>query len=218
MNRGHGPSAHFSARVPFAHRPGFGPPHRGPRMMPHTQSPFGRLDADHNDKITKDEVMQVFAKVDTDGDGSITKEEMLKSLRAATVQHSGTGPQTSHDHRPGAPETRGSSGMRRLPVGRGPMGGGGPMGPGASAARGRGGPPSPSVLIEQFDKNKDSKLTKEELPEFLWSRLSKADANSDGEISKDEIEAHIKTVRPDGTSKPQERHPEDKPAPGAKSA
>jgi len=86
------------------------------------------------------------------------------------------------------------------------------MGPGAFGAAGRQGPPSPSSLLGHFDKNKDGKLTKSELPEFLWNRLSKADANSDGEISKDEIEAHMQAIRPDGTSKPEERRSEDKPA------
>ena len=38
---------------------------------------------------------------------------------------------------------------------------------------------------------------------------------SDGEITKDEIETHMKTVRPDGTSKPKEQTPADKPEPKA---
>ncbi len=67
-------------------------------------------------------------------------------------------------------------------------------------------------MLERFDKNKDGKLTKSELPEFIWDRLSKADANGDGEITKDEIEAHMKTIRPDGTSKPKDQAPADKPA------
>ena len=72
--------------------------------------------------------------------------------------------------------------------------------------------PSHGFLLERFDKNKDGKLTKPELPEFIWDRLSKADTNSDGEITKDEIEAHMKTIRPEGTSKPKEAAPADKPA------
>lgn len=86
------------------------------------------------------------------------------------------------------------------------------MGSGPSGGAGRQGPPSPSFLLNQFDKNKDGKLTKSELPGFIWDRLSKADKNGDGEISKDEIEAHMKTIRPDGTSKPGERRSDDKPA------
>ena len=101
--------------------------------------------------------------------------------------------------------------MGRGPMARGPERGG-PMGPGRPGEAGRQGSPSPSFLLERFDKNKDGKLTKSELPEFIWDRLSKADANGDGEINKDEIEAHMKTVRPDGTSKPKEQAPANKSA------
>ena len=188
-------------------------------MMPHGPSPFDRLDADHDGKVTKDEVMQVFAKVDADGDGSITKDEMLKSIHSAISHRPEAGPAAQGDRPAGPPAMRGGSGPGRPPFGRGPMGrgpmSGGPMGPGPSGAAGRQGPPSPSFLLERFDKNKDGKLTKSELPEFLWDRLSKADANSDGEITKDEIEAHMKTIHPDSTSKPKEPAPADKPAPEA---
>lgn len=216
MNCGHGPSAHFSARPPFAHHPGAGFQHRTPSMMPHAQSPFGRLDTNADGKITKDEVMQVFAKVDADGDGSITKEELLKSLHAVTSQRPDAGPQAQGDQPTGPSGPRGGAGAGRPSFGRGsmghgPMGGGGPMESGPFGGVGRQGPPSPSSLLEHFDKNKDGKLTKDELPEFLWNRLSKADTNSDGEITKDEIEAHMKSIRSDGTSKPEERRSDDKP-------
>lgn len=79
----------------------------------------------------------------------------------------------------------------------------------------RQGRPFPSFLLNHFDKNKDDKLTKSELPGFIWDRLSKADTNGDGDVSKDEIEAHMKTIRPDGTSRPAGRRSEDKPAPKA---
>lgn len=89
------------------------------------------------------------------------------------------------------------------------------MNPGPFGGGGHQGPRSPSFLLNQFDNNKDGKLTKSELPGFIWDRLAKADKNGDGEVSKDEIEAHMKTVRPDGTSKPEERRSDDKPAPEA---
>ncbi|MBC8116878.1 MAG: EF-hand domain-containing protein [Candidatus Saccharimonas sp.] len=187
--------------------------------MSHGPSPFDRLDADHDGKVTKDEVMQVFAKVDADGDGSITKDEMLKSLHSAISQRPGVGPAPKDDRPAGPPASRGSSGARRPPFGGGPMGrgplSGGPRGLGPSGAAGRQGSPSPSFLLERFDKSKDGKLTKSELPGFIWDRLSKADSNSDGEITKDEIEDHMKTIRPDGTSKPKEQAPTDKPDPEA---
>lgn len=183
-------------------------------MRSHGPSPFDRLDADHNGKVTKDEVLQQFAKVDADGDGAITKDEMLKSIHSTIGHRPEGGPAAKGDRPAGPPSMRGGSGSERRPfqggpMGRGPMSGG-PNGSGPSGAAGRQGPPSPSFLLERFDKNKDGKLTKSELPGFIWDRLSKADANSDGEITKDEIEAHMKTIRPDGTSKPPENASEGK--------
>ena len=102
-------------------------------------------------------------------------------------------------------------------MGRGPLLGG-LLGQGPSGAAGHRGPPSPSALLEHFDQNKDGKLTKSELPEFLWDRLSKADLNGDGEITKDELEVHLKTIRPEGTSKPVEPPPADKAPPADKPA
>lgn len=39
----------------------------------------------------------------------------------------------------------------------------------------------------------------------MWNRISKADANNDGSVSKDELEAHIKKMR-------EERQKDQKPA------
>lgn len=197
-------------------------PHSG--MMSQGASPFDRLDADHDGKLSKDEVLQQFAKVDANGDGSVTKEELMKSLHAASGPRPNAGPQAQGDHPSRHSGSRGEHGMGQTPFGRGPMGrgpmGGGPMpsgprGPERSALEGRRGPPPTAELLAQFDKDKNGKLSKSELPEPLWDRLSKADANSDGEITQDEIEAHMKTIRPDGTSKPAEQSPAEKAAPAA---
>lgn len=78
--------------------------------------------------------------------------------------------------------------------------------------------------MERMDKNKDGKLTKDEAPEFLWERISRADANSNGEVSKEELEAHAKTHRPERTPRPEPRRDDSNPAeekpaaPEAKSA
>ena len=48
---------------------------------------------------------------------------------------------------------------------------------------GRGGPPNATELFERMDKNEDGKLTKDEVPETMWSRLSRA-ANDDGEVTR----------------------------------
>lgn len=50
-------------------------------------------------------------------------------------------------------------------------------------------------LFARFDKNKDGKLTKSEVPAKLWARLVKADANKDGAVTKAELKAAHKGRR-----------------------
>ena len=69
---------------------------------------------------------------------------------------------------------------------------GGPRGPG------RGGPPEPSELMKNMDKNDDGKLTKDEVPEPLWARLSAADANDDGAVTLDEFAKMVRERRGGG--------------------
>jgi Ca2+-binding EF-hand superfamily protein len=59
--------------------------------------------------------------------------------------------------------------------------------------------PSVSELFERFDKNKDGKLTKDEVPPFIWEHISKADANKDGAVTKAELEAFRKQ-KPESTA------------------
>lgn len=63
---------------------------------------------------------------------------------------------------------------------------------------GRGGPPNVAELFERMDKNKDGKLTKDEVPEPMWNHLSHADANHDGGVTKDEAAKGMSDRRPDG--------------------
>lgn len=44
-------------------------------------------------------------------------------------------------------------------------------------------------FFQRLDKNKDDVLTKDEVPERLWTRISKADKNNDGKITKEELKA-----------------------------
>lgn len=61
--------------------------------------------------------------------------------------------------------------------------------------------------MERFDPDHKGSLTKKDVPEPVWNRISKADANGDGTVTKDELEAHIKKMR-------EEHQPhEAKPAP-----
>jgi Ca2+-binding EF-hand superfamily protein len=79
---------------------------------------------------------------------------------------------------------------------------GGLQGQGQQNRRGRGN--MMANMFQRFDKNKDGKLSKNEVPAFLWKRFSRADADHDSMISKQEFEnARKKPMgRPEG--KPEE--------------
>src|SRR6266545_2189677 len=46
----------------------------------------------------------------------------------------------------------------------------------------------PAKLIEQYDKNKDGFIDRDEAPEMLKNRFDQIDANKDGKLSKDELQ------------------------------
>lgn len=154
-------------------------------------------DKNKDGKLTKDEVPGFMwtrlTTADTDKDGAVSKTELEEHFKK--VPAFGPHHAVSHGFGPG----------------RGPRG------------FGFGGPPSADRLLEHADKNKDGKLTKDELPEGAWTRLSAADTDKDGAVSKVELEAHIKqrhdAAKPDAeksaTDKPEEKatdKPDDKPA------
>jgi Ca2+-binding EF-hand superfamily protein len=136
------------------------------------------LDADHDGKISKDEVLKQFSKLDADGDGSITREEIAKHFQSLHSQHGAADGNAGGNARPST---------------------GGPVGNRFPQAR-RGGRPTPELLLQRFDHNHDGKLSKDELPEFLWSRLSTADTDKDGSVSKSELEEFSKQHQPAGPS------------------
>lgn len=62
---------------------------------------------------------------------------------------------------------------------------------GSSAGGGKGG--NPGQAFEKFDKDKNGSLSESEVPAEVWSKMSRADGNGDGEVSKEElIAAHKK--------------------------
>jgi EF hand len=104
------------------------------------------------------------------------------------------------------------------PGGRGPQFGG----PGRIGVRS----PNAEMILDRFDQDHKGFVTKESVPEGVWDRISKADTNNDGKVSKEELEAHFKSPhheRPEAgaestkpveslkEAKPEEKKPEVKP-------
>jgi hypothetical protein len=88
--------------------------------------------------------------------------------------------------------------------------GGPPSGrPDASA-----GPPSVDEVFERFDGNKDGKLQKEEVPEFIQQFILPADANGDDVVTKEELQVSRQRQRPDGEGLPAEGAPRPPNRPG----
>ena len=61
----------------------------------------------------------------------------------------------------------------------------GPRGPG-----GHGGRPSFDRLLEAFDDNDDKSLEQDEVPGRVWWRLSQADADDDGYVTRKEFDSY----------------------------
>jgi Ca2+-binding EF-hand superfamily protein len=107
---------------------------------------------------------EVFKRIDKNGDGVISKQEFMAAY--AEFQK----------------KIRNRQGQ-------------GPVGPGAAGPVAAGRPNLDRLLshidavFSRFDKNKDGKLTKDEVPAAVWERISKADANHDGAVTKEELKA-----------------------------
>lgn len=163
--------------------PGAGPGFQGgPGGPPPPEALFERFDKDADGKLSKTELLEMvwerMGKADTDGDGALS----LKELEAA---------------RPEGPGGEGPGGP-----GFGMGGPGGPGGPGfgmGGPGRGRGERPAPEMLFERHDDNGDGKLTKDEVPEWAWERMVKADADADGAVTLDEL----KKSREEGCGDPE---------------
>lgn len=54
---------------------------------------------------------------------------------------------------------------------------------------GRGGRPSFDKLLEAFDADENEELTEEEVPALVWLRLSRADADENGSVTRAEFDA-----------------------------
>ncbi len=54
----------------------------------------------------------------------------------------------------------------------------------------RGGKPSFDRLLEAFDADESNSLSEDEVPGRVWSRLSQADADADGEVTREEFDGY----------------------------
>lgn len=116
--------------------------------------------------------MPLTTALDTDGDGELSKAEIANASKSLmTLDKNEDGVISAEEMRP--------------QFGRGGPGGrGGPSGPDASVE-----------LIERmfaFDKDKDGKLTAEELPERMKSLIERADTNKDGFLDRQEVTAQAR--------------------------
>lgn len=67
--------------------------------------------------------------------------------------------------------------------------------------------PRPFALFAVFDTDEDGALTEDEVPERVWMRLSMADRDGDGAVTRMEIMQYLRSRsgsgRPEGSSRPQ---------------
>ena len=138
-------------------------------------------------------MLPVMAALDADQNGEISSDEIAKATQALkALDKNSDGKLTIEEIRPNM------EGM--LPGGRRPEGGGFGLGSGGTAS----GLPlsqSPTDKIDKImdlDKNGDGRISTEEMPEGAQRMLGKADADSDGFLTRDEIEKVADTLPPLG--------------------
>ncbi len=149
-------------------------------------------------RMKKPSVDELFQKFDANKDGAISKEEFAAGLKKVHEQPHGKKPAQPG---PGMGWHAGYAGFAS-PAGMRP-----PFtrpGEGSPIGRQAGRPPRPLAFFEQFDKNKDGKLTKDEVPAPLWVRIANADANKDDAVTKEELEAVHKKMQEQFRQKAQE--------------
>lgn len=158
---------------------------------------FETADKNGDGKITADEAgerWERMSKADKDGDGAITKMELVESMRAAgseffaSVDKNGDGKITADEagerwERMSRADKNGDGAVTRdeLAEGMRNAGGGGTAGPV--------GRPDPAQFFARMDKNSDGAISQNEAPAEAWTRLSQADANSDGKVTAEELKS-----------------------------
>lgn len=170
---------------------------------------FKRADKNGDGKLSKDEIPEAtwdrLSKADKDSDGSITEEEIKAAGGGRPGATGGGGApgdrlkemdankdgNLSKDEVPervwgymSRADTNKDDVLSKEELEAMRAAGGGRPG-GGRPGQGGGG----AEMFTNFDKNKDDKLTSDEVPEAIWERMSKADKDADGAVSKAELEA-----------------------------
>lgn len=135
------------------------------------------IDVDRDHELSSREIEGATAalkKLDRNGDGKVTRDELRPE--------GGRGPGGRGGEPGGRPDQPGGRGGE--PGGRG----GEPGGRGEGRSTGRSSGASEFLeRLQSFDKNKDGKVTKSELPSRMQSIVDRHDANDDGALDKDEL-------------------------------
>ncbi|MBI1904122.1 MAG: hypothetical protein HYS13_23755 [Planctomycetia bacterium] len=232
---------------PEGDRPGARPGDAPQRPEFNPEQLFGRLDANGDGKVTKEEAerqpfaARLFERADADKDGVVTKEEFQKAAPPAVIAPPG-GPapegalfralDANGDGKIGADELEAAAAnLKKLD-----RNGDGTITREEVAPRGRPGAPlDPAALraqaerrLKEADKNGDGKISKEEAPEQLQGIFDRIDGNKDGFIDLEEMRAMAERFpgrRPDGARpdapRDSNRRPEGRPGadkPGEKKA
>src|SRR6185436_214973 len=121
----------------------------------------------------------LLAAMDTDGDGVVTKAEMTKALAALRrVPKDSKGKMTVEK----------TANANAAGPGAGPEAGQGNPGIGAAAGPGGGRGNEALARFMQYDRNRDGRLTPDEVPPQARAMLQGADLNGDGAIEPAELQ------------------------------
>ncbi len=191
---------------------------------------FKNADKNNDGKLSEDEVPEQLwgriSQLDKNEDGSVSKEEMAamrgpggkgnpaEMLKRADKNGDGN---IGKDEVPaeawarmGRLDKNGDDMISReeFAAARDGMNGKGDR-PGDGAQRG-----GPEAIFGKFDEDKDGKLSSTEVPAEMWAKVSKADTDADGLVSKDEMkEAYRKMGDSRGDRKAEgEKKPTDESA------
>ena len=152
---------------------------------------LSRMDKNEDDQVTREEMMaaakdrgqkgkgksepgEMFKRADKNKDGKLSKDEVPAQLweRISKLDKDGDGA-IAQSELPKRGETGGKGGPQ---AGKGGSGG----------------------MFAFYDKNKDGKVEKSEVPEEAWAKLSRVDKNADGLISESELAGAMKDRAPGG--------------------